>query len=274
MPLYHIVILALIQGITEFLPISSSGHLVLAHNMLNHTDSYADLTFDIAVHVGTLFAVMLYFRKDVMRLFRASLHCLTRDKSKTGDKDTRLLLHLFIASLPVILAGFLVHQLQPEGLRSLPVLAWCTLIFALVLWVSDKYGATVRTLDNLSIKGALFIGVAQVLALIPGTSRSGITMSAARWLGISRTESARFSLLLAMVAISGAGTLSGIDLLQSGNLSLGFDTFLAVILSFFASWVAIILLMKWLTRSSFTPFVLYRLIIGTVLLLLIYSGNI
>lgn len=264
MPLLHIVILALVQGITEFLPVSSSGHLVLVHHLLQEKPGTGDLTMDIAVHIGTLFAVLLYFRRDLCAM---TCKCLKQDK-----QETPLLLYIVVGSVPVIIAGFVLYVLSPSWMRSLHVTAWCTLVFALLLYIADTKGRTERTLDHMTLRDALYIGMMQVLALIPGTSRSGITMTAARFLGFSRTESARFSMFLAIVAISGAGTLSSVNLLGDGNLSLGLDVLMAAILSFVASFGAIAWMMKWLEKSSFKPFVIYRVVLGVLLLGLLYSG--
>ncbi len=260
MSLFHIVILALIQGITEFLPVSSSGHLVLAHEAIGKTGY--DLTIDVAVHVGTLFAVLLYFRADISRMFFAL----------KGGGDKSLAIAIIIGSLPVIIAGFLIHLTGPEWTRSLYLTAWCTLIFGIVLGLADKYAPASKELRKLTIKDALLIGLAQTLALIPGTSRSGITMSAARGLGFSRTESARFSLLLAIVAISGAGALGSIDLIQSGDIDLGLNVVAALVLSFVSGFAAISLMMRWLEKASFMPFVWYRIGLGLLLLGLLYGG--
>jgi len=267
MPLFHIVILALVQGITEFLPISSSGHLVLAHALLGSDGYMQDMTMDIAVHVGTLGAVLIYFRKDICGML-----CCLCCKTKNSATDKKMMWHVLLASLPVIAAGFLFHVFQPEWVRSLLLLGMMSVIFGIVLWCADKFKPVDRTLETLNWKGALFVGMAQILSLLPGTSRSGITMTAARWLGFSRTESARFSLLLAVVAISGAGTLGGFDLLQSGDVELGLDALLAALISFVASWVAIIFMMKWLEHSTFTPFVIYRVALGVLILALYYGG--
>jgi undecaprenyl-diphosphatase len=264
MPLLHIVILALVQGITEFLPISSSGHLVLVHHILQAGSEITDLTMDIAVHIGTLFAVLLYFRRDL-----CSMACKYVKRAK---QKPPLLLYIIIGSMPVVIAGFALYILSPLWMRSLHVTAWCTLIFALLLYVADIKGRAERTLDHMTLRDALYIGMMQVLALIPGTSRSGITMTAARFLGFSRVEAARFSMFLAIVAISGAGTLSSLALLDSNDFSLGFDVLVAVILSFASSLAAIALLMKWLEKSSFKPFVIYRVALGLLLLGLLYSG--
>lgn len=260
MLLFHIVILALVQGITEFLPISSSGHLVLVHEAIGKTVN--DLTLDVAVHVGTLFAVLLYFRKDIL----AMLFSL-----KPGG-DLKMPFMIILASVPVIIAGFMIHLTGPDWTRSLYLTGWCTLVFGILLGIADKIKPAEKDLDTLGYKDAFIIGLAQVLALIPGTSRSGITMTAARWLGYSRTESARFSMLLAIVAISGAGTLGGITLFKEGDLTLGLDALAAIIMSFVSALGAIALMMRWLEKATFRPFVIYRIILGGILLILLYAG--
>ena len=270
MPLLHIVILALVQGLSEFLPISSSGHLILVHVALGHRGAEMNLILDIAVHVGTLFAVLLYFRKDVMAMLCG---CVCTAQGKGADhKGRNMLVYVLVASLPVIIIGFILHSMMPDMWRSVTVTAWCTLIFGVVLWVADKKGSQTRTVEDMGFKDALIVGAAQVLALIPGVSRSGITMTAARFLGVSRTESARFSMLLAMVAISGAGALGSLSLLESGDLALGLDVLFAIVFSFLSALVALHLMMRWLEKASFTPFVIYRIALGVLLLGLIYGG--
>lgn len=261
MPFFHVVILALVQGITEFLPISSSGHLVLVHAALGETED--DLTLDIAVHVGTLFAVLLYFRRDICRMIGGL---------KPGAADRNMLAALIIASLPVVIAGFVLHITGPEWTRSLTLLAWSTLIFGVLLWAADQFRPMDRTLDKLTLKDAALIGLAQAIALIPGVSRSGITMTAGRALGFSRSESARFSLLLAVVAISGAGILGGLDLMEKGDMNLSYTALVAAVLAFVSALVTIALMMRWLDKASFTPFAVYRVIMGFVMLGLIYGG--
>lgn len=267
MPLYHIVILAIIQGLTEFLPVSSSGHLVLTHHLMGQANTdlcwETNRLMDVAVHVGTLFSVLVYFRKD--------LWLMLSNINKPKSEGFKLSQHLVIASLPVMIIGFTIQQYEFSFLCMIEVMAWMTLIFGVVLWVADKFNSN-KTLINMSNKNALLIGLSQALALIPGVSRSGITMTSARFLGFSRVEAARFSLLLSIVAISGAGVLSGFHLIEDDNLKLSNDILLAVILSFLAGWVSIIIMMKWLSKATFKPFAIYRIILGLGLLGLIYSG--
>lgn len=256
-----IIILALVQGLTEFLPISSSGHLTLIHQLIDGKKTYQEnLMMDVAVHVGTLLSVLLYFRKDISQ---------TIHTPKTNYAMP--LTHLLIASIPIIIAGFILHTIQLEFLRTLEIMAWMTLIFGIVLGFADKFESN-KPLNTMTKKDAIFIGLSQCLALVPGVSRSGITMTTARFLNFNREDSARFSLYLSIIAIGGAGFLASIDLFRHGNIQLGLNACIAVIFSFAAGYIAISLMMKWLSHATFKPFVIYRIILGVVLLGLIYSG--
>lgn len=268
MPLFDIIILAIIQGLTEFLPVSSSGHLVLTHEFLGNNIS--DLCWeqnrmiDVAVHVGTLFSVLLYFRSDIITIVRGII--------AQSPEGLKLLQFLIIASIPVVLAGLGLHLLKPDWLCLIQIMAWTTLIFGIVLWVADHFSKADKDLSGMTYKDAVIVGCAQMLALIPGTSRSGITMTAARFLGFTRVEAAHFSLLLSIVAIGGAGFLSTLDLIETQNFDLGLDVLLAAFLAFISGWAAIAVMMRWLQHSTFTPFAIYRIVLGLVLLGLIYTG--
>lgn len=265
MSILHLVVLALIQGITEFLPISSSGHLALVPLLTDWPDQ--GLMIDIAVHVGTLGAVMLYFWRDVIGMLRG-LWMLLRGRSDSYAKLAGLII---LATLPVIGAGYALEKYGTDSLRTLDVIAWATLIFGIVLWIADKTGMTLRRVEHLGLSDGILIGLAQVLALIPGTSRSGITMTAARLLGMERTDAARFSMLLSIPTILGAGTLAGLELYERGDAQLTSDAVVAGGLAFLTALVAISVLMAWLRRSSFTPFVIYRIVLGCGLLGLSYG---
>jgi undecaprenyl-diphosphatase len=281
---YYILLYALIQGITEFLPISSSGHLILAHEWVNGQMQNAaqddsarwaqDAIIDIAVHVGTLFSVLLYFWRDFYAIIRGViLSCIGRTGAHGCDdvkQGRNAAFYIIIASVPVIIAGYLLHKWQPEWLRSAEIVAWTTLIFAYVLWLADRFCPSKLDVSEMTLKTALLVGFAQILALIPGTSRSGITMTAARTMGYTREAAAKFSLFLSVVAISGAGLLAGMDVLKSENVQLGADAAIAAAVSFVAGYCAIAVMIKWLRRHDFTPFVLYRALLGLVLLLIVY----
>jgi undecaprenyl-diphosphatase len=262
--LIQILILAIVQGLTEFLPISSSGHLVITSNVMGWPDQ--GLTIDIAVHVGTLVAVAIYFWRDLMRIVRGTLRLLTF----RGGPDTRLAAMLLVATLPIVGAGYFGREAVIPLFRNVEIIAWATIGFAILLWVGDRLGMTVQRIEHIGYSGALAIGLAQVLALIPGTSRSGITMTAGRFLGMERVEAARFSLLLSIPTIAGAGLLAGYDLWQGGNIQLGYDAALAAGLAFVAGIASIAVMMRWLQHSGFMPFVLYRLALGVVLLYWVY----
>jgi undecaprenyl-diphosphatase len=264
-----IIILALVQGLTEFLPVSSSGHLVLVHAFFDAAKSWDEkLILDVAVHVGTLLSVLLYFRADVAKMLLGALSWLKGDFKTEGGK---LNFYIIIASIPVIAGGLAMSIIKPEILKTVEVMAWATIVFGVLLWVADRSPRSDKTVENMNLKDAILIGLAQSLALVPGTSRSGITMTAARFLGYSRPESAHFSLLLAIIAISGAGAIGAIDLVQNETLDLGPDVALAVALSFLSGWLAISIMMKFLEKASFTLFAVYRILLGCALLALVYQ---
>ncbi len=270
MPLLHVVILAVVQGITEFLPISSSGHLNVVWALFDwagwaipENTSSDRLILNTAVHVGTLLAVCLYFWRDLAQI------ALGLAKLFVGqmNPDARLAFYVVLGSLPIVVVGYFFKG-QITGLQeNIQVIAWATIGFGVLLFLADRFGLTVRRIEHLGAGGAAFIGLAQVLAFIPGTSRSGIAMTAARFLGLERPEAARFSLLLSIPAILGAGTLTGFDLYESGNIRLGFDAIVAAALSFLVAFLAIALMIRWLRRAGFTPFVFYRILLGAALLI-------
>jgi undecaprenyl-diphosphatase len=270
---FHIVILALVQGITEFLPISSSGHLILTWQLLDQagyqgapTTGHDRLILDIAVHMGTLFAVLLYVWRDILNM----VVDLIRLALGRPAPSAHLAAAVIVGTVPLVVAGWLLKDVVSDELRSVTLIAWTTIGFGIVLYVADKSGLTVRRLEHVTMPSAFVIGLSQVLALVPGTSRSGITMTAARFLGFERAAAARFSLLLAIPAILGAGTLAGLDLYRSGNATLGLDALLAAAIAFVSALIAIALMMSWLRRATFTPFVAYRVLLGAVLLYLAY----
>jgi undecaprenyl-diphosphatase len=259
--LLQLAVLAVVQGITEFLPVSSSGHLILTSKILGWQDQ--GLSIDIAVHAGTLLAVVVYLWRDILRILKG----LADD----GAASTRPLAGMIIAAtIPVGIAGYALHEIGQEGLRDPEIIAWTTLGFGILLFVADRFGMTLRRMEHMTWSSALLIGVAQVLALIPGTSRSGITMTAARFMGFEREAAARFSLLLSIPVITAAALLAGKDVYDSGDLALSQATLFAAAMAFVAAMIAIWLMMAWLKRATFTPFVIYRLILGLGLLAWVY----
>jgi len=264
MSFFYLILLAVIQGVTEFLPVSSSAHLVLFPALTGQEDQ--GLVIDVAVHVGSLCAVLLYFRHDVYDLCIGFLKLCAGKKTQAGRES----IYLIIATIPVLIAGYLLHRAMPEGIRDLEVIAATTIIFGLLLWAADVWGRKTRSYHDISVLDALIVGCLQVFALIPGTSRSGITMTAARMLGFNPKDAARFSLLLSIPTIMGAGFLGGVDLYQSGSYVLGQAALWSLLLSFIAAYIAISVMMRWLSKSGFLPFVIYRLLLGLGLVIYLY----
>lgn len=264
MTLIQIAILAIVQGLTEYLPISSWGHLIL----LQKAGGWPDygLVIEVAVHVGSLGAVVVYFWRDIWSILVGLAQLLRGHR----DPGAKLVLNLIVATIPAVIVGFLVKdELGPE-LRSVVVIGWATLIGGIILYIGDRLGMTVRRVEHMGWGSALVIGVAQVFALIPGASRSGVTMTAARMLGFERSDTARFSFLMSIPVIVGAGLLAGLDLYKAGDIQLSAVAIVAAGLSFVAALLAITLMMRWLRNSRFTPFVIYRLLLGGGLLYMVY----
>lgn len=259
--LLQLAVLSLVQGITEFLPVSSSGHLVLTSNVLGWPDQ--GLEIDIAVHGGTLLAVIVYFRKDIARLMGGLF-------PGGGIGERRLLAMLALATVPVGLAGYVLHGAGTASLRDPSLIAWTTLGFGILLWIADRKGSASRTVEHLTWKGAMLIGLLQILALVPGTSRAGVTMTAARFLGYRRSDCATLSMLLSIPVIAAAVLLTAADIMAAGDAALTREALLAAAMAFASALVTIRLLMAWLQRASFTPFVIYRVALAAVLLGWVY----
>jgi len=267
MPLLTLVLAALIQGITEFLPVSSSGHLILLPALTGMDDQ--GQVIDVAVHVGTLFAVILYFWSDV-RIALGGLFRLMRGKIDT--KGAFLALCLILATIPVIIVGLILKLTGIDiMMRSVAVIGWTMIIFGIVLYWADQTGKTERTADQWSIKHAVTMGLWQAISLIPGTSRSGITITAARQLGYKREDGAKIAMLMSIPTIIAAGTLAGFEVATTANVQAAKDGAIAAILAFFAALLSLSLMMRLLKSVSFTPYVIYRVILGVVLLWIAYT---
>ncbi|ARM85155.1 undecaprenyl-diphosphatase [Marinobacter salarius] len=265
MELWHIIVLAVIQGLTEFLPISSSAHLILPSQVFGWPDQ--GLAFDVAVHVGTLAAVIWYFRAEVGRLTVAWVGDTVRGRV---GQDSGLAWAVIAGTIPAGLAGLLLNDFIETSLRSGLVIAVSTIGFGLVLWWSDAVGRRNRDLPALTMKDAVIIGVAQALALIPGTSRSGITITAALFLGFGREAAARFSFLLSIPLILAAGLLKTLELVEQGGATDWAAIALGAALSFVSAVVCIHLFLKFLERLGLMPFVIYRLVLGLLLLVVLW----
>ena len=267
MTLLHVIVIAIVQGITEFLPISSSGHLVLIPALTCWPDQ--GLLVYVAAHVGTLGAVIVYFRSDAAVLIRGAL----RAAMLRPDQGSRLVLLLVIATVPAIVAGAAVGAFGSEFFRDVEVIAWTMTIGAFLLYGADRVGMKVNRIEHMRLGQAVVIGLVQALALIPGTSRAGITMTAARFFGFERREAARFSMLLSIPVIMGAGVLAGTKLVAQGESLISGDALVVALLSFLTALASIAVLMRWLRDASFTPLVIYRLALGAGLLWWVYGAG-
>ncbi|MBF9059178.1 undecaprenyl-diphosphate phosphatase [Rhodobacterales bacterium HKCCSP123] len=267
MTLWNLILLALIQGITEFLPVSSSGHLVLLPNLTGLADQ--GQVIDVAVHVGTLGAVMLYFWRDLR------LAVLGLPRMLAGRIDTpgaKLAFLLLVATVPVILAGLVLHLTGlDDAMRSIAVIGWTMLVFGLVLYWADQRGTQVKMAGDWTLKDAIVMGLWQAVALIPGTSRSGITITGARLLGYDREGAARLAMLMSIPTIMASAILLGGEVLMTADAAAARDGAIAAGFAFVSALAALSLMMRLLRSVSFTPYVIYRVILGVVLLVIAYS---
>ena len=260
----QIITLALIQGLTEFLPISSSAHLILVPVLTSWQDQ--GLAFDVAVHVGTLAAVVGYFRREVATILGDFFATLGPGKSVTSN--ARLGWLIILATLPVMIFGFLMKGLMESDLRSPLVIAATTIGFGLLLWVYDRKSRRERGEQSLGWRDALIIGLFQALAIIPGTSRSGITITAGLMLGLTRKAASRFSFLLSIPTILMSGALVTLDLVRAEQAVDWSPLLLGAALSFITAYLCIHLFLKFIERIGMGPFVLYRFALGAVILFL------
>ena len=261
------IILALIQGMTEFLPISSSAHLILPAQLFAWPDQ--GIAFDVAVHVGSLLAVVIYFRQDVINMTRAGLLSVSSNRGQPLSSDARLAWMVIAATLPAIIVALLAKDFIEEHLRSITVIAVATLFFGVLLGLADVKSRRQRVALEMTWRIALLIGFAQVLALIPGTSRSGVTITAAVLLGLSKTDGARFSFLLSIPIIAAAGGYAILDMLSDPPIFSWLQLGLGVVVSAISAYLCIKLFLQLLERIGFMPFVWYRLVLGVVLLAMI-----
>lgn len=267
MPILHLILVALVQGITEFLPVSSSGHLVLLPNLTGLDDQ--GQVIDVAVHVGTLGAVVLYFWSDVRR---AALGVPKAMRGQIDDQNAWLALCLILATIPVIIVGLILKLTGfDEAMRSITVVGWATLVFGLMLYWADRTGTTGKTAGDWSLKDAVTMGLWQMLALIPGTSRSGITITGARQLGYARQDAARLAMLMSIPTILASGLLLGAEVALSLDTAAAKDAAIGAVFAFFAALGALHFMMRLLRSVSFTPYVLYRIALGIMLLTIAYT---
>lgn len=265
----QILLLSVIQGFTEFLPISSSGHLILTPRLFGY--ELQSLAFDVAVHIGTLSAVMLYFRHEVAGMLVALVESLRSRRIDTPE--ARLGSTILIATFPIVLFGVPLKYLleilrEDDGLIALTI-AGTTIGFGLLLWIADLRGNRSRNEYSLNWKDALLVGLFQIVAIIPGTSRSGITITAGLILGLTRKAASRFSFLLSIPTILMAGGLETVDLVQSADPVDWASLWLGASLSFAVAYLTIHFFLKFIEKMSMLPFVLYRILLGTAILILV-----
>jgi undecaprenyl-diphosphatase len=251
-------ILAFIQGLTEFLPISSSAHLILPSQLLGWPDQ--GMAFDVAVHLGSLLAVVTYFRRELLSLLTGTLSGV---RSRRMNDDLYLVICLAVATLPVAVAGLMLSGFVSTHLRSVPVIAATTIGFGVLLALADrrKTGAV-----KLSLGSALVIGLAQVLAIIPGTSRSGITMTAALFCGLDRQTGARFSFLLSIPVILAAGALTVVEMADDATAMASEEVMLGTVVAAVTAYATIATFLKLVDRVGFLPFAIYRCLLGVIIL--------
>ncbi len=249
----EILILSLVQGITEFLPISSSSHLILISDYLNFDEQ--GLTIDVSLHIGSFFAVIFYFYKDIVNFYENKI----------------LFFKIFISSIPIMIIGFfLTRSGVIEGIRGMEVIGWTTLIFGILLYISDKFKLDKNIKNDFNLKSAIFIGLLQILSLVPGVSRSGIAITAARFLNFKRTDAAKISFLIS-IPILGAVSFYGLtNILFIENADLTIKNLIAISLSFLFSLITIKYFLKYISRFSLNIFIFYRVGLGCILLILAY----
>lgn len=280
MALWDAIWLGIIQGLTEFLPVSSSAHLRVFGELLPGA-SDPGATFTAITQIGTEIAVLIYFRRNLWDIARSWLIWAKNPRraktvmSLSDRQNVRLGWLIIVGSLPIAMTGYLAQDIVRTSLRSLWLVAWVFVIFGLILWAADHFGKRVGTLESLTTSHGLAYGLAQTLALIPGVSRSGATITMGRALGYHRTDTARYSFLLAIPAVLGSGFYELRTALVSPELNGSFTMFetgVATVVSFFVGFVVIAWLMKFIETRSFLPFVIYRIIVGIALMVALSMG--
>ncbi|NIY79444.1 undecaprenyl-diphosphate phosphatase [Celeribacter sp. HF31] len=267
MSLFYLLVVAIVQGITEFLPVSSSGHLILLPFFMGTQDQ--GQAIDVAVHIGTLGAVMIYFWRDVGVGLAGVPRMLTGKIDTPGSKLAFLLL---IATIPVVILGLVLKVTGlSDAMRNPTVIGWTMLIFGLVLYWFDQKGAEEKTEGDWSLKDAIKLGLWQAVALIPGTSRSGITITGARAMGYTRQDGAKIAMLMSIPTIMASGILLGAEVVGDADWAMLKDAAIGAVFAFIAAILALTLMMRLLKSVSFTPYVIYRVILGVVLLVISYT---
>ena len=251
--MFEIFILSIIQGVTEFLPLSSSSHLIIVSDFVNFREQ--NLQLDVCLHIGSFLAVITYFYRDLVNFV----------------KNKNLFLKIFISSIPVMIVGYFLVKLELiHVLRNIKIIGWTTIIFGVLLFISDKSKINQNLDKNFSLKSAIFIGVFQILSLIPGVSRSGISITAARMLNFNRFDSAKISFLLSIPTLAAVSFFGIRNLLITDNFYFTKISILSIFLSFIFSYVTIKFFLKYIQKFSLDVFVVYRILLGIILLTYAY----
>lgn len=275
MPIIHAIVLGIVQGLSEFLPISSSGHLILVPELFRWTEltdnASLNKTFDVALHLGTLIGAVAYLRRDVWRYTCAAWQSIRVRAIETTDARVAWL--LLLATIPGALLGAIFESPIDKHLGDPVLIGVMLIVGAFVLWWADQAKGR-RALESMTTRDAVIVGTAQAIALQPGISRSGITMSAARWMGFSRDEAARFSFLMLIPIVAGASLYKGVKLFAGGGIPAGFGAafFWGTVSSAITGWIAVFFMLKFLKTHSFFPFVVYRVVVGVAVIIVFGTG--
>ena len=276
--MFEAIFLGIVQGLTEFLPISSTAHIRIFGEFMDGAKD-PGARFTAIIQIGTELAVLIYFRKDIARILRSWFAQVFQRQQLTGDakSQARMGWLIIVGSIPIVVLGYLGSDLIENNLRSLWLIATTLIVFGVILGLADTYGKRVRTLDELSNRHGLLYGAAQALALMPGVSRSGATIAMGRILGYKREAALRYSFLLALPAVFGSGFYQLQGALSSSDSSNVFslaETAVATGIAFVVGYLVIAWLLKFVSTKSFMPFIIYRVILGTVILILLATGAI
>jgi len=268
------LVMGLVQGLTEFLPVSSSGHLILVPWLFGWKDPFIDsLAFSVMLHMGTLLALLVYFRRDWLKLIPAGLASI-RDRSLAGDPDRKMAWLIVLATIPAVLVAPLLSDTIESSVREPAKVAVMLCIGAAILWLAERWGSKLREMSSLTFVGALGIGVAQVLALVPGISRSGVSIAAGLFQGLNREAAARFSFLMATPVVAGAGAFEALKLIRGTEIRPDLHL---IVIGFVASAIsgllAIRFMLEFLRRQSVNSFVVYRVLLAAAVFVVLLSPN-
>ena len=267
--LLQAVVLGMIQGLTEFLPISSSAHLRIFPEMFGWGDPGA--AFTAVIQIGTELAVLIFFRKDIWRIGSAWLRSLTKPEYR-GHLDARMGWFIIVGSLPIVILGVLLKDVIERDFRSLWIIGTTLIVLGIVLGIADRVGSTRKQIRQITLRDAVLMGLAQAMALVPGVSRSGATLSMGRFLGYDREAATRYAFLLAIPAVVGAGAFELKEIPHGDNTYGWGPTIVATVVSFLVGYAAIAWLLRYVATRSYTPFVLYRIALGSLTLALVAAG--